>query len=130
MLSNRLKRFFKVKGETPDPTPIAKPIGWASPPSLRETVLQAIRYHTEEARRAGAETFEEADDFDWPDSDGGFGPGHELPDDVVQLERWRESQQRSGALAQAEAEIAKRSPPSRPTDPAKPAAPDGPGPSV
>lgn len=111
MLSNRLKRWLKVKGETPDPTPIAKPIGWAQPPSLRETVLQAIRYHAEEARRSGAETFDEADDFDWPDSDGGFGPGHQLPDDVLTLERWNEGAQRSGALAHAEEQIAKHRPP-------------------
>lgn len=102
MPSNRPRRFAPSKGEILDRTPVAKPLGFSQPPSIRDQVLAAIRYHTEMARTEGAESFEEADDFDiGDDAPPEFGRGHELPDDVVNLAAWNDKSQRSAALAEA-----------------------------
>lgn len=55
--------------EQPSDVPIAPPIGYKAQPSMVEIVRQAIRseHLRQEALRAEAETFEEADDFDVPD---------------------------------------------------------------
>lgn len=55
--------------EIPDPTPVAPPIGFNRQPTMVEHIRAMVR--SEELRRAaeaaGAETFDEADDFDVPD---------------------------------------------------------------
>lgn len=58
--------LYKDGREFPDPTPMAPPVGFIKQPTLAETMRQmiageALRRH---AREAGAETFEEADDFE------------------------------------------------------------------
>ena len=55
--------------EVPDPTPMEPPVGFVSQPPLREQIRQMVLSERLrlEAEAAGAETFEEADDFDVPD---------------------------------------------------------------
>lgn len=57
--------------EYPDPTVIAPPVGFIKQPSLTEQIRAMVRSEAlrQEAEAAGAETFEEADDFDVPDFD-------------------------------------------------------------
>lgn len=52
-----------------DPTPIAPPIGYKKQPSMVEIVRDMVRGEKlrQAAEEMGAETFEEADDFDIPD---------------------------------------------------------------
>lgn len=52
--------------ENPDPTPVAIPAGFRRPPTLAEQVARLVRSErfNQQAREAGFETFEEADDFD------------------------------------------------------------------
>lgn len=51
-----------------DPTPLALPVGFRSPPSLIDQMRSMIRREfSEAAAMAGRETFEEANDFDVPD---------------------------------------------------------------
>lgn len=52
--------------EVPDPTPMQPPIGYERRPSLAQQIREQIMSHNlaMEARAAGAETFEEADDFE------------------------------------------------------------------
>lgn len=52
--------------EIPDPTPMAPPIGYNRQPSLAEQIRAMIvsQKLAQEAAEAGAETFEEADDFE------------------------------------------------------------------
>lgn len=100
MRTNRPARAHPRQGERPDRTPVNKPLGFTQPPSIRDQVAAAIRYHTEMARAQHAESFEEADDF--TDSEiPEFGTGHELPDDVVQLAAWSEKGARAEALRAA-----------------------------
>lgn len=59
---------FDDKGrEIPDPTPVQVPLGFHKPEPLEKTIARMMRAANEEAMRQGAETFEEADDFDIPD---------------------------------------------------------------
>lgn len=53
----------------PDPVPIAPPIGYKKAPSMVEIVRDMVKGErlAQAAREAGAETFEEAEDFDVPD---------------------------------------------------------------
>lgn len=57
--------------EMVDPTPLAPPVGYQRQPSMVETIRNMVRSHSlaVEAERAGAETFEEGDDFDVNDPD-------------------------------------------------------------
>lgn len=50
----------------PDPTPIAPPVGYIKQPSLAEQIRSMVRSERlrQEVEAAGAETFEESDDFD------------------------------------------------------------------
>lgn len=52
--------------EIPDPTPMQPPVGYNPQPSLAQQMRQMIISDrlAREAREAGAETFEEADDFE------------------------------------------------------------------
>lgn len=52
--------------EIPDPTPIAPPLGYKKQPSLAEQIRAMVRSEAlrQAAEAAGAESFEEAEDFD------------------------------------------------------------------
>lgn len=63
---------FDDKGnELPDPTPIAVPAGFARPETLAQQMARLIRSHEYQRRLsdAGAETFQEANDFDVDDEE-------------------------------------------------------------
>lgn len=64
--SHKNKTLTPEGGEVLDPTPIAPPIGYTRTPSLSEQIRMMVRSEklAQEARDAGHETFEEADDFD------------------------------------------------------------------
>lgn len=48
----------------PDPVPMAPPIGFKPQPSMVELIRDQVRRVSEEAKRDGHESFEDADDFD------------------------------------------------------------------
>lgn len=60
------KRSKKVRHEFPDPTPMAVPVQFKRPPTLNEQIRQMCRSEQfrQQMQQAGAETFEEADDFE------------------------------------------------------------------
>lgn len=54
--------------EIPDPDPMVMPAGFRRPETLAEQVQRLVRTHiSREAAEAGAETFEESEDFDVDD---------------------------------------------------------------
>lgn len=54
--------------EVPDPTPVALPVGFRPPPTMVELIRMHVRRELSQAAVAdGAESFEEADDFDIED---------------------------------------------------------------
>lgn len=53
--------------EKPNPIPLEPPVGYVKRPTIAETMRQMIRQASEEAKMAGAETEEEANDFDIDD---------------------------------------------------------------
>lgn len=55
--------------EVPDPTPMAPPVGFIKQPSMIENIRNLVRSEAlrQAALTAGAETFEEAEDFDVDD---------------------------------------------------------------
>lgn len=57
--------------EIPDPVPLAPPLGYKRSPSLAEQVRAMVQSERlqQELRGSGAETFDEANDFDEPDED-------------------------------------------------------------
>ena len=57
--------------EVPDPTPVAPPVGYVRHVPLAEQIRNMVRSEAlrQAAEQAGAETFEEADDFDVEDFD-------------------------------------------------------------
>lgn len=106
--------------EKPNPVPMEPPIGYLKQPSMVENIRNMIR--SEELRRAaeaaGAETFDEADDFDVPDDPEPVGR-YEVPDDLEPVANLRRKQKDAAdAAARAAAE-----PPTgaRPAPPAEPA---------
>lgn len=53
------------RGElVPDPVPMAPPIGYRPQPSMVDIIRRQVQLASEEAKRMGAESLEEADDFD------------------------------------------------------------------
>lgn len=66
-LARQLARGYSKDGRfIPDPTPLAPPVGYVKAPSLAETIRDMVRSErlAQAAREAGAETFEESEDFD------------------------------------------------------------------
>lgn len=65
----RRKRQLPTGEEVPDEVPMAPPIGYVRQKSMVEIIREQIRSAelARAAEEAGAETFEEADDFDVPD---------------------------------------------------------------
>lgn len=66
-LAERLQTFDGA--EMPDATPVAPPVGYKRQPTMVDIVRDMIRSEKlrQEVEAAGAETFEEADDFDVDD---------------------------------------------------------------
>lgn len=68
-----------VGQEVPDPNPIALPLRYTAPLPLEERIRRMIREDlSQQALRDGAESWEEANDFDIPDPDG--TPVEDIPD--------------------------------------------------
>lgn len=65
-LNSKGRRQDERGWEIPDPTPLAPPIGYVYQVPLAEQIRNMVRSETlrQVAENAGAETFEEADDFD------------------------------------------------------------------
>lgn len=65
-VNSKGKRQNVAGQELPDPTPMAPPVGYNKQPSLSERIRDMVRseHLRHAAETAGAETFEEADDFD------------------------------------------------------------------
>jgi len=96
----------------PDPTPMAPPIGYNPQPSLAEQIRAMVRSSqlALEAERLGAETFEEADDFEMDDVDPS-SPYEENFDPVPARElKARRKKAEDEAAAAAAAEAAKAPP--------------------
>lgn len=112
------KRQTLSGAEQPDPTPIAPPIGYVKQPTMVEHMRAMIRSESLRmaAEAAGAETFEEADDFEVDDD--------LEPISAYEFERFFEPPAESRPAAEAD-----RPPePEAPDQPAKPA-PVAPAPS-
>lgn len=66
-----IKRFGNPveSRESPDPTPLAPPVGYKAAPSLAEQIREMVRSErlAREVAEAGYETFEESDDFEVDD---------------------------------------------------------------
>ncbi len=71
--------------EIPDPNPVALPLGFKRPETLAEQIQRMVRTQVSDAALAGgAETFEDADDFDTGDDDDDEpGTPYELEFDPV-----------------------------------------------
>lgn len=108
------KRQTLSGAEQPDATPIAPPIGYVKQPTMVEHMRAMIRSENLRiaAEAAGAETFEEADDFE---VDGDLEPIS-----AYEFERFFEPPVESRPAAQAD----------RPPEPEAPAAPAQPAPSA
>lgn len=76
----------KVKGrEYLDTTPVEWPIGLSVPESLEQKIARMVRTGVSQfAQEQGAESFEEADDFDIGDEEEVSSP-HELDDDQLRI---------------------------------------------
>lgn len=63
------RRLNELGQEVPDPTPMAPPVGYTPRPSLSEQIREMVRSERlrMEAEMLGAESFEDADDFDISD---------------------------------------------------------------
>lgn len=58
-------KYDQYGRELPDPTPVEVPLAFSRPPTIQEMIKQYIRRElSNQAQDQGAETFEEADDFD------------------------------------------------------------------
>lgn len=64
--------------EIPDPTPLEMPAGVGRPESLAETIRRMVRNEQFVAALGGAESFEEANDFDIPGEDDFKSPHEEI----------------------------------------------------
>lgn len=120
--------------EMPDPTPIEPPLNYKRTPSLAEQIREQIRSErlAMELEGTGAETFEEADDFDIPDDpvdpsspwEGNFDP---LPQ-ILAEEAAKNAEARSRATPPPQPEAKPPTePPSGDNRPAKPAGDPQPG---
>lgn len=95
--------------EVVDPTPIAPPVGYKRVPTLVEQLRQMVRSEAlaKEAREAGFETFEDADDFDIADDpldpQSRYEIGFEPPIPVAELRRRQAAEKAAGYLPDDEA---------------------------
>lgn len=66
----RSSKFNEEWEEIGDDTPVELPLGFKRPPTLQEQIKAFVRTAlSDQARAAGAETFEEANDFDLGDEE-------------------------------------------------------------
>lgn len=94
--------------EVLDNTPVAKPVGWRPPLTMQEQIQRFVREElSRRAAEAGAETFEDADDFEVGDDYDPKSP-YELDEAVDQLQPWKEKDQREAIVKEVEERIAKR----------------------
>lgn len=74
--------------EYPDPTPVEWPVGVEVPETMEQKIARMIRVSVSQAAsEAGAESFEEADDFDVDDPEALPESIHELDDDQERIMR-------------------------------------------
>lgn len=73
------RRLNELGQELVSPVPVAPPIGWKKTPSLTEQIRAMVRSEALRmaAEASGAETFEEADDFDVEDDPSPVSPYEE-----------------------------------------------------
>jgi len=91
--------------EVLDSTPIARTVGFERPPSMQELIQRYVRTElSRQAAQAGAETFEEADDFD-VDDDIELKSRYEVDES---LPRWKEDDARRQAVEAAEARFLRK----------------------
>lgn len=78
-------KFDQAGRELPDPRPLEVPAGYKKPESLTEKIRRMVRTDVSEwASQRGAETFEEANDFEIEEDDALEHPTHhELHEEVV-----------------------------------------------
>nr|QJB20129.1 MAG: hypothetical protein [Microvirus sp.] len=76
----RLAGMTPDGSEIPDPIPMAPPVGFKKSPSVTEMIRNQVRSELlrAEAAKGGAETFEEADDFDVDDDVETLPPSYEI----------------------------------------------------
>lgn len=83
-----MAKYDELGREIPDPTPVEMPVGFRHPPSLNDEIQRLIRNELSQAAAAqGAETFEEADDFDVDDDDGVPFSEYEVTDMQAEVPR-------------------------------------------
>lgn len=124
--------------EIPDPTPAAVPIDFRPPPSMQEMLRMYVRSELSRvAQDQGAESFEEADDFDIEGEEAISSPWELRSDqEAAQEEEWERQARLAGwnpaaqrSTWEEEARARGWEPPqgqsSQPAQPAQP--PDGPG---
>lgn len=87
--------------EIPDPRPLDIPIGFEKPESIQEMIMRFVRDRDVRAEldAAGAETFEEADDFNVPEEDFNLQTPYEENFDPMHLAT-RETEIRAGQVRQ------------------------------
>lgn len=78
-------RFNEKGQELPDNTPVEMPAGHKRPESIQDMIRRLVRTDVSAAaERAGAESFEEANDFEVEEDDAELFPTHhELHEEVV-----------------------------------------------
>jgi len=87
VLDHKGRRLTPEGREILDPTPVAPPVGYKKQPSMADHIRDMVRSERlrQEAEAAGAESFEEADDFDVDDD-----PEISTPYEVYETEPVRE----------------------------------------
>lgn len=80
-----MRKDWQSGRETPDPTPVALPIGFRPPEPLAATIARLVGVASQQAARAGAETFEESEDFDTGEDLDPRSPWEEAYDRSTQL---------------------------------------------
>lgn len=84
-MSSGRARFDERGLEIPDSTPMEIPVGYRRPETLQDQIRRMVRVDlSAAAEQAGAESFDEANDFDIEDDDAEYFPTHhELHEEVV-----------------------------------------------
>lgn len=69
--------YDEFNREIPDPTPVAVPVGYKAPETLAETIQRMVNNNEYLKAWEGAESIEEADDFECDDDDVMMASPHE-----------------------------------------------------
>jgi hypothetical protein len=107
----------KDRSEVPDPVPMAPPVGYVKQESLTEKIRAMVRgeHLRLAAINAGAETFEESDDFDVGDDVDPSSPYEEVFDPVDSDARMALRNEEFRAKFEARMAELKGTPPAAPT---------------